>query len=80
MELFLKVNDRLLNCLYTHNRLGDLNSLTRDAVCMEISTPIRSLNRAISELRQAGYMDYQSKHFVILSQEKLEKHCGYLLG
>jgi CRP-like cAMP-binding protein len=75
----LKVNDRLLNCVYTHSRVGDLDSLTKEDICIEINTPIRSLNRAIQQCRDMGLIDYQNKKFLILDLERLEEHCYNLV-
>ncbi len=75
----LCVNDRLIYCIYTHHKLGDLAMLTKEAVCSETFIPIRSLNRAIVECTKNNYFEFQKKQFRVLSEEKLEQHCSTLI-
>jgi CRP-like cAMP-binding protein len=74
----LSVNDRLLYCIYTHYKLGDLATLTKYAICSETFIPIRSLNRSIAECKKNNYFEFDKKQFRILSIEKLEAYCSSL--
>lgn len=75
----LSVNDRLLYCIYTHYKLGDLDKLTKQTVCSETFIPIRSLNRAIIDCRINDYFEFRKKQFYVLSAEKLEAYCSLLV-
>lgn len=75
----LSVNDRLLYCIYMHNKYGDLANLTKQAVCSETFIPIRSLNRSIAECKKDNYFEFRKKQFHVLSEKKLELHCSLLI-
>lgn len=75
----LSVNDRLLYCIYSHHKFGDLAKLTKQAVCAETFIPIRSLNRSISECTKNNYFKFHKKQFHVLSEEKLERYCSSLI-
>lgn len=75
----LSVNDRLLYCIYTHHKLGDLATLTKQAVCSETFIPIRSLNRSIAECKKENYFEFYTKRFHVLSAEKLDAYCSSLI-
>lgn len=75
----LSVNDRLLYCIYTHYKLGDLAKLTKQIVCSETFVPLRSLNRGIVECKENNYFEFRMKHFFVLSAEKLEEYCSSLV-
>lgn len=75
----LSVNDRLLYCIYTHHKLGDLEKLTKQAVCSETFIPIRSLNRSIADCKKNNYFEFRMKQFYVLSAEKLEIYCSSLV-
>lgn len=72
----LSIKDRLLNCIYTYDKYNGLSNLTKDQVCVDICTPLRSLNRAIAECRSEGLIDYKNKKFQILSKEKLYNYLA----
>ncbi len=71
----LSINDRLLYCIYTHHKLGDLGTLTKHVVCSETFIPLRSLNRSIAECQKNNFFEFHKKQFRILSIEKLEDYC-----
>ncbi len=48
----LSVSDRLLYCIYTHFKFGDLDTLNKEIVCAETSIPLRSLNRSILRMQR----------------------------
>lgn len=75
----LSVNDRLLYCIYTHYKLGNLAKLTKQAVCSETFIPLRSLNRSITECKKNSYFEFHMKQFHILSVEKLDAFCSSLI-
>lgn len=75
----LSVNDRLLYCVYTHHKLGDLGILTKHVVCSETFIPLRSLNRSIAECKKNNYFEFHKKQFRILSIEKLEDYCSSMI-
>lgn len=75
----LSVSDRLLYCIYTHHKSGDLATLTKQDVCTETFIPIRSLNRSIAECKRNHYFEFRQKRFHILSEEKLEMYCSSLI-
>lgn len=75
----LSVNDRLLYCIYTHYKLGDLAKLTKQMVCSETFIPLRSLNRGIADCKENKYFEFRRKQFYILSAEKLETYCSSLV-
>ena len=75
----LSVRDRLLYCIYTHYKLGDLAKLKKGVVCSETFIPLRSLNRAIAECNENGFFEFREKHFHVIAEEKLEKYCASLI-
>lgn len=75
----LSVNDRLLYCIYTHFRLGDLATLTKQDVYSETFIPIRSINRSIAECKKENYFEFHMKQFHVLSAKKLDEYCSSLI-
>ena len=75
----LSVKDRLLYCIYTHQQLGDLSTLTKEAVCTETVIPLRSLNRAVVECTAEQFIDFKKKHFHIINRAKLEEYCSSMI-
>ncbi|WP_313069602.1 Crp/Fnr family transcriptional regulator [Lacrimispora sp.] len=75
----LSVNDRLLYCIYTHYKLGDLAKLTKQMVCSETFIPLRSLNRGIADCKENNYFEFRRKQFYVLSEERLEVYCSSLV-
>jgi CRP-like cAMP-binding protein len=70
----LTVRDRILCSIYTHYKIGDLNSLTKQKLSSEVCVPIRSLNRSIAQCINEGFIDFKDKKFTVNSIEKLEKY------
>lgn len=66
----MELKDRVLYCLYRHERMGTLSSLTKDQLMNEVCTPIRSLNRILSQYREEGLIDYDKRRFHIVDKEK----------
>lgn len=64
----LTVKERLLRCIATHLKLGDLNTLSKDQVVKEAGAPLRSINRAIAECNRQGILCYSHKQFKILDE------------
>lgn len=75
----LSVKDRLLNNIYAHYLSNDLSVLKKETICSETSIPLRSLNRAIIECRDEGFIDFKDKKFKILSVENLESYLKSLI-
>lgn len=75
----LSINDRLLYCIYTHYKLGDLAKLTKHMVCSETFIPLRSLNRGIADCKVNNYFEFRRKQFYVLCAEKLETYCSSLV-
>ncbi|MPM39619.1 hypothetical protein SDC9_86253 [bioreactor metagenome] len=75
----LSVTDRFLYCIYTHYKIGDLGTLTKEMVCTETVIPLRSLNRSIAECKKNELIEFKSKHFRIISLEKFERHCREIM-
>lgn len=75
----LSVSNRLLYCIYTHYKFGDLETLNKEIVCAETSIPLRSLNRSIADCKDRGFIDFKVKKFRIISLEKLENHCRKII-
>ncbi|WP_027632048.1 Crp/Fnr family transcriptional regulator [Clostridium hydrogeniformans] len=75
----LSIKDRLLNNIYSHYLANDLSILTKQIICSETSIPLRSLNRAISECKSEGFIDFKDKRFQILSISRLESYCKSIM-
>jgi CRP-like cAMP-binding protein len=76
---FLIVKDRILCSIYAHYKIGDLDSLTKQLLSSEVCTPIRSLNRSISQCINEKYIDFKEKKFTVNSIEKLENYVENLI-
>ncbi len=74
----MSVKDRLINCIYIHDRHNGLKKLTKEMVCNEIFAPIRSVNRAIAQCQKEGLFEYRDKKFVIYSFDKINTHIKSL--
>jgi CRP-like cAMP-binding protein len=70
----LKVKDRILCSMLAHYKIGDLDKLTKQNLSIEVCTPIRSLNRSVSECIAEGYIDFKDKKFTVNSIVRLEKY------
>lgn len=75
----LKIKDRILYSILTHYKIGDLDKLSKQNLSGEVCSPIRSLNRSISECKKEGYIDFIDKKFTVNSIEKLNKYIEDLL-
>ena len=77
---FLSLKERVLCSIYTHYKIGDLESLTKKKLANEVCAPIRSLNRSIAQSTNEKLIKYKDKRFIIISLEKLKKYNeDYLL-
>ncbi len=70
----LTVKDRVLDSIYIHHKIGDLDRLTKEKLSCEVCVPVRSLNRSIAQCVEEGLIDIINKRIVINSKENLEKY------
>lgn len=70
----LTVKDRTLFSIFNHYKLDKLDQLTKQILVTEVSSSIRSVNRAINECIKEGFIIYTNKTFYIVSLEKLKNH------
>lgn len=70
----LSLKDRILYSIYIHNKIGDLNDLTKEKLSQEVYAPIRSINRSIKECIEEGFITYKDKRFYITETDKLEEY------
>ncbi len=66
------VKERLLCSINAHDKIGDLNQLTKHVLASEVCTTLRSLNRTIATCIEEGYITYNNKRFNIVSHELLD--------
>lgn len=71
---FLTVKDRVLDSIYIHYKIGDLDKLTKEKLSYEVCVPMRSLNRSIAQCMDEGLIDIINKKIIVKSKEKLEKY------
>jgi len=69
--VLLTVKERLLCCINAHDKIGDLDSLSKQVLASEVCTTIRSLNRTISACIDEGFISYENKQFNIVSHKRL---------
>lgn len=72
--LLLTVKERFLRCIALHYYRNTLESLTKDQILKEINTPLRSVNRAISQCSEEKILAYKNKKFIILNEKELLKN------
>lgn len=75
----LTVKDRILNSVYAHLRVGDLNQLTKPQLAVEVCAPIRSVNRSIAQCIREGFLNYEHKKFKVNSPDKIEEYYNDFL-
>lgn len=75
----LTVKDRVLDSIYIHHKIGDLDRLTKEKLSCEVCVPIRSLNRAIAQCVDEGLIEIINKKIVIKSKKNLEKYYNDFL-
>lgn len=67
----LTIQERVLSSIHSHYSMGNLSALTKPILIQETYAPVRSVNRAIASLKNAGIINYQNKQFSILDKHKL---------
>ncbi|WP_419822760.1 Crp/Fnr family transcriptional regulator [Anoxybacterium hadale] len=72
----LTVKERLLRCVATHYRRGDIDKLTKEQITKETKAPMRSINRAIAECDRQGILSYKNQELLILDITKLQNIPG----
>lgn len=77
--MLLNIEDRILCSIYSHFKIGDLKSLTKEELCIEVCAPRRSINRSLNICIEAGYINYQNKEFIVIDEFLLFKHVEPLL-
>ena len=76
----MELKDRVLYCLYRHDRMGTLSDLTKDRLMNEVCTPIRSLNRVLAQYREEGLVAYDKHRFRIVDEERFLDAADKLVG
>ena len=74
------IKDRVLYCLYRHDRMGTLSDLTKDRLMNEVCTPIRSLNRVLAQYREEGLVAYDKHRFRSVDEERFLDAADKLVG
>lgn len=69
--LMLTVKERMLRNIAIHYHRNTLNSLGKKQLSKEVNTPVRSINRAISECTKDGIILYENEIIKVLDEEKL---------
>ncbi len=70
---FLTIKERLITSIYSHYRVGDLDTLTKEILQQEVYAPIRSLNRSLAECEKDGIFSYKKKSFSVIDPNRLRK-------
>jgi CRP-like cAMP-binding protein len=73
----LTVKDRVLDSIYIHYKIGDLDRMTKEKLSYEVCVPMRSLNRAIAQCIDEGLIDIINKKIIVKSKENLEKNLNF---
>jgi len=76
---FMTVKDRVLYSLFTHHKMGDLETLSKEQLSIEACAPLRSINRAVSRCVDEGFIGYLEKRFSICAAEKIEAYLKEIL-
>lgn len=67
----LPLRYRYLYMLRQAKQAGELDGLTKAAMCARLGTDIRCVNRVAAEYRKMGIAGYENHHFRIMDEEKL---------
>ncbi|BES65042.1 Crp/Fnr family transcriptional regulator [Gottschalkiaceae bacterium SANA] len=70
---FLTIKERLIVSIYSHDQVGDLDTLTKEIVQQEVYAPIRSLNRSLAACQEEGLFSYRKKTFSVVDPVRLRK-------
>ncbi len=76
----LTVKDRVLDSIYIHYKMGDLDQLTKEKLSSEVCVPMRSLNRSISQCIDEGLIDIINKKIIVKSKDNLENYYNDYLA
>ena len=72
--LMLTVKERMLRSIAIHHHRNTLDKLSKKQLSKEVNTPIRSINRAISECTRDGIICFEDERIEVLNREKLLEH------
>lgn len=75
----LSINERILNCIYAHERMGNLQSVRKQTLVTETCASIRSVNRSIAWCVSQGYIKYEAKKIYVIDMGSLEETVKRLL-
>ncbi|WP_394927291.1 Crp/Fnr family transcriptional regulator [uncultured Robinsoniella sp.] len=64
----MNVRERVLRCVAVHYKRNRLHLLTKRQISLEVSSPIRSVNRAIATCTKDGLFCYENKQIRILDE------------
>lgn len=76
----MEIKDRVLYCLYRHERMGTLGSLTKEQLMNEVCAPIRSLNRVLAWYRKERLVDYENHRFHIMDERRFWDAADRMIG
>lgn len=75
----MSVQERVLRRIAIHTYSNRLYALTKHQLSLEVNTPIRSINRAISQSSRDGLFTYQNRHFEILNEQAVMEFLPEIL-
>lgn len=77
---FMSLKERILYSVYTHCQLNDLEGLSKNTLTVEVSAPIRSVNRVVRDCIAEELFTYEKKAFGSVAVERigeiLEEYIG----
>lgn len=72
--LTLTVKERMLRSIAIHNHRNTLGKLTKKQLSKEVNSPLRSINRAISECTANGIISFEDDRIKVMSEKKLMEY------
>lgn len=64
----MNVRERVLRCVAVHYHRNRLHLLTKKQISLEVSAPLRSVNRAIANCAKGGLFCYENKQIRVLDE------------
>lgn len=64
----MNVRERVLRCVAVHYHRNRLHLLTKKQISLEVSAPVRSVNRAIANCTKDGLFCYENKQLRVLNK------------
>lgn len=75
----LNIKDRIICSIYSHFKMSDLDTLTKDRLSSEVCAPVRSINRSLTVCISEGLIAYNNKTITLPDKDKFLKYAEPLL-